>query len=492
MKHKNRNKQRNAPANQGNTAQVSGAAPQVAERRFEAASTAKRLSKWQATSGSANYETMSAISMLRNRSRDLVRNNPYAKRAITTITTNCIGSGIRSAPAAETPVLDKKIKKLWKDWAGTTACDWDGQLTFSGIQRQVMRAVAESGEAFILRRRVADPNNPFKLQVLEADFLDSNKNTAGMPGAGYVVQGVEFDKSGQRVAYWLWNQHPGDVFRTEYFSRSVPAADVLHIYKAERPQQVRGIPFGVSAMLRLKDFDEYEDAQLLRQKIAACWSVFIYDSTEYLLGSGNTPKTPAELEEIEVVEPGSVEYLPPGKDVKFANPPGAEGYDVYTKKILQAVAAGFGVTYESLTTDYSNVNFSSARMAWLEFARTVEEWQSDMVIPKLCIPVFNWWLKGLVIGDVINAKAAGMVTCNWTPPRREMIDPTKETEAMLLQVTGGLISYSEAVRQLGYDPEETVAEIAKDYALFDKHKLKLLSDVRVVLEGNMLKNKKVG
>ena len=76
---------------------------------------------------------------------------------------------------------------------------------------------------------------------------------------------------------------------------------------------------------------------------------------------------------IEAFEPGMIEYLPPGRDVKFGQPATAAGYGEYMRVQLHAVAAAVGLTYELLTGDLSQVNYSSIRAGLLEFRRRIEQ-----------------------------------------------------------------------------------------------------------------------
>lgn len=440
------------------------------ERRYEAASTGRRTNGWYATDGSANSETARGLHRLRNRSRDLVRNNPWASKAITVIENNTIGAGIR--PSLNYPdSYEKKLKEIWSAWGETTKCDFAGRHNFYGLQDLAMRSVAESGECIIRKRRGGPGPIPIQLQVSEADVIDTSKNVDELTGrSGYIIQGVEFDSSGRRVAYWLYDRHPADSF--DLMSKRVPAEDVIHLYQVERPGQVRGVPWGAPAMLRLRDFDDYEDAQLMRQKIAACFSVFVTDQAGDSLPGDNSDKDPLT----ERVEPGIIQELAPGQDVSFADPPGpGTDYKDYSRNTLLAVAAGYGVTYEALTGDLSGVNFSSGRMGWLEFHRNVTKWQKKMFIPVFCETTWDWFENALEMKGV-STGAKGKV--RWIPPRREMIDPVKETKALALMVRNGFISWQEAVRERGADPDDLLEELKKDADNFDKYDLQLDSDPR--------------
>lgn len=447
-------------------------------RAYEAAAHTRRTAGWKTTSASATEESRGAINTLRNRSRDLFRNNPYAKRAIEALADNLVGSGIRPSPLSAGKTADKRIKKLWAEWANKVWCDYDGKFNLYGLQWLAAKTLFESGEVLIVKRKTADKRLPvpIQLQVIEADYIDTSKDFRAMkPGDKEIIQGVEYDDSGRRVAYYLYDRHPGDGWGLT--SKRVPVEDVLHVYPVERPGQVRGVPVGTSSMIRLRDFDEYEDAQLIRQKIAACFAAFVTDDPD-----ADVAGSPKQTDELEKLEPGIIEYLPTGKQITFANPPSTEGYDVYTRTILRAVATGYGVTYEMMTGDLSNVNFSSGRMGWIEFHRLITRFQELLFIPQFCDPVWDWFMEAAVIG--LQLRSTQVTSATWTAPRREMIDPVKEVQGMKEQMRTGLIPWQEMVRQNGYDPEEVLQMLSDDKKAFDGAGLKFEWDPEVPLKGS--------
>lgn len=440
-------------------------------RRYDAAASGRRTSDWNAFSTSANTEIAMASVVLRNRSRDLCRNNPHAKKAIQTLVTNVVGSGIKPSIQVAGNRHAKNTKSAWKAWAESTECDFEGRKTFAGIQAMAMRAVGESGECFIRSRRdVKAKPIPLRLQVLEADFLDVSKDGLSTADGGFIMQGIEHDADGRRVAYWLFEVHPGEnrLFRS-MSSRRIPADEILHVYYAERPGQIRGVPVGASAMLRLKSLDEYDDAELMRKKVAACFGAFVEDANDPLPGETNEGSYP-----IERLEPGMIEYLKPGKKVTFGNPPPSEGYGEYTTTFLRSIAAGFGVTYEAMTGDLSNVNFSSGRMGWIEMGNIVSEYQEQMMIPVVCSGVWAWFVQAATIAGLGKIDAVA----TWTTPRRPMLDPVKETKGLEAMVRNGFKSWQDAVREQGDDPDVMAAELAADYELFTKLGFMLTCDPR--------------
>lgn len=443
-------------------------------RKFDGATKGRRGEGWRATGTSANAEIGPALHMLRNRARDLVRNNVYAKRAVNAYAYNVVGKGIMPAPYPGQLAERNKTRLMaaWNGWADKRkVVDWDGKKNFYGIQKLVMRTVAESGECLVIRRRAPKLNIPFQLQVVEADYIDTQRNyVPGVTGDEYDIQGVRFNKDGKIIGYWLFDAHPGDSYMRSVTSRLVPAEDVLHIYEQLRPGQVRGIPFGVASFLKMRDFDDYQDAQLMKQKVAACFAAFVTDTTQLA-----TEISGAGEDNYEKVQPGMIEYLPAGKDVKFANPPAVEGYKDFSTVNLQGIAMGYEVPYELLTGDLSNVNFSSARMGWIEFQRRITDLQTDMLIPDLCEPVWEWFVEAAMLRGIIPTTE---VSAGWTPPKREMINPTEEIKAAAEMVRMGFSSWQEQVRQFGYDPEDVISELAEDYGKFTANGFMLASDPR--------------
>lgn len=455
-------------------------------RKFEAAGLGRRTDGWRTTSAGANNENRPALRLLRDRSRDLVRNNPFAKRAIQIIGTNVVGSGIQPAIIGAANKQTRTLGGAWQDWAASSACDFDGLLNFYGIQRSAIRAMGESGEVLLVRKRltpdeIAKYGGPgIQLQLLESDFLDMGRDGLIAEGGGRILQGVEFNKDGRRVAYWLFKSHPGESYHWgANTSVRIPAEDVLHLFDPLRPGQIRGIPMGVSAMLRLRDFDEYEDAQLVRQKIAACFAVF-YNGID--ADSGLAADNANQGEIPSRVEPGMIEKLPPGSTVEIASPPAALGYSEYSNTVLRSIAAGYGVTYEQLTGDMSNVNFTSARMARMEFDSYVAELQSLLIV-QLCSKVWAWFTAASYVSG---AAKKPVVPVKWTTPARKMVDPVKEVKAFKDAVRAGFMSWSDAVLSLGNNPDELRELLAQDFAALDAAKLVLTSDPRKFADAGML------
>jgi len=468
-----------------------------ARRKYEGASVGRRTDDWFTPSFSANSEIARDLFRLRARSRDLVRNNAYASRGIDVIVNNTVGKGIineiqvvdpnRTGRPRGTPTpRERELKSIWNNWARTTACDYEGRKDLVGLQRQAMRAVAESGECLIRRRRtrrrsflgpdgVERPIPPVQLQILESDHLDARRMQIFQSNGNKVILGIEFSDDQKRLAYHLFRRHPGSFNTSPAIPLSsvrtvrVPASNIIHMYRADRPGQIRGVPWLSPVILRLRDIDKYEDFQLVRQQTAACWAAFVHDIEGFDANATNK-----EVEIAEKLEPGMIEILPPGKSIEFGKPPEVENYKEYMQQLLHSISAGLGISFEALTTDYSDVNFSSARMGHLEFQRNIDSWRCEIMLPQMLDNVFNWFLEGVELLGIPTQNAIA----KFTPPARIMVDPTKEVPAQKDAIRAGLMTQSEAIRQSGVDPESFYQEKVRDDKRLDKLELVLDSDPR--------------
>lgn len=455
----------------------------LAVRHYEAAQPGRRTDGWARTTGDADVLLRNALVALRMHARDLIRNNSWARKAQRSIARDVVGWGITPKAVSDSAQAAAVAQDLWRKWANTFEVDSQGRKHFAAIQSLCMRSIIESGEVLIRRRwrRMNDGLTvPLQIQVLESDFLDHARNYLSTPTLGPTIQGVEFDLLGRRTAYWLWDQHPGSG-RNYKPSRRIPASEVLHIFYEERPGMSRGASWLAPSILPLKDFDEYEDATLMRQKIAALFAAFVndIDGTGTPLGIASTdPNEP----NVETLEPGTVSYLPPGKNVTFANPP-LTPEDGFTDRTLRKIGQGVGVTHEDLSGDYSKVNFSSARMSRISHWGDVNEWRENMLIPLLCDGVWAWMVEAAQTAGLLPENVP--VTAIWSAPPMPMIEPEKEGLAIQRLVRTGAMTHDEMVRQQGADPDAHWAEYAAGLKKLDSLGIKLDSDTRAVTQAGL-------
>lgn len=449
-------------------------------RYYDAASSGRRTAGWRRGNGDGNQATDVGLG-IRVHARDLVRNNPWAKRGVNSIVNKTIGWGI------EPQLPPGRFAVRWKQWAETPACDADGRNDLQGLAKLIFRTVVVSGECLVRRRLrfVSDGLPlPVQLQVLEPDFLDDQKDES-LPNGGEIIQGVEFSPIGKREAYWLLPEHPGAArvgVRGSVFRQSdrIPASEILHICKPDRPGQVRDVSWLAPIVRRLKDLDDYEDAALMKQKIAACLAVLISGDDPGNLGVGT------DIEGRDSLQPGLMVRTGSATTTTVVDPPAVSEHGPYTTQVLRGIAAGAGIGYEDLTGDFQNMPFSAARMSRIQTWENIHDWRWSLMVPQFYDPVWAWAVDA---ADFVGAMPPKGYAVQWTPPPMPMLDPAAEGQAYIRNVRGGLQSLSDAHRELGYDPKRLLEELAADLKELDRLGLLLDSDPRVMTQAGQLQGK---
>lgn len=448
---------------------------------YEGAKTGRRTGGWIASGTSADAEILPAQFNLRSRARELVRDNAYAAKALRVIRSSSVGTGIVAQSK------DSKLQAIWDRW--TSYCDADGHLDFYGIQGLIARTIPESGSVLVrLRARMLSDGFeiPLQLQVMEPDHIDTAKN-GEIPG-GIIRAGIEYNLFGQCKAYWLFPTHPGDshVSASRFrgtASQRVPAESLLYAFEKLRPGQTHGVTWFAPSMLSMRDLADYEDAEIVRKRIEACFAGFITTQEGAEVESVGSAVTSAAHDRVEGLEPGVLRYLKNGESITFGDPKASGGYDSFVKARLHAIAAGIGVTYAQLTGDLSDSNYSNMRAGRLDFRSIIEEYRWTTLIPQVFTPCFSA-VETLAVGLGLTKRSG--LGVEWSPPRWEHVDPLKDATAEQLDVRNGFEAWDEVVRRRGYDPAKQREAIAATNKAFDDAGIVLDVDPRKVARGGVV------
>lgn len=436
---------------------------------FEGAMQQRRLIAWKATQDNINSLLASGGDLLRARARQIVRSNPYASNAADSFVANSVGAGIvPSSLIAETALKDE-VQRVWLAW--TDEADADGLTDFYGLQALAARAMFEAGECFVRFRPRRSEDGlivPLQLQLLEAEHLPFYKNETD--GNGNQIRcGIEFDKIGRRVAYHFYRKHPGD--NTDQSGKGeivrVPASEILHLYRPQRPGQIRGVPWISPALVKLYLLDQYDDAELDRKKVAALFAGFITKNApeDNLLGEGASDNTGSSVAGL---SPGTMQVLLPGEDIKFSSPADVGGsYEMFQYRTLLAIAAALGVPYTNVTGDLKAANYSSIRAGTVEFRRRIDQFQHATLIYQLCRPVWKRWMETAALSGALTLPGfandpAKYAAVKWITPKWEWVDPLKDRQAEKIAQECGWKAPSDIIEAEGYDVDETYRRIAAD------------------------------
>ena len=459
---------------------------------YEGAASGRRMSTWGMSTAGPSASIYSSLNSLRARSRELTRNDPLIDGGLDTLVSNIVGSGISPRWLIDDVELKRIIQALWSDWVPES--DFDERSDFYGQEALACRSIIEAGEVFVrLRpRRYSDGLSvPLQIQVLEPDFVDETYNTIA-PNGNEIRFGIEINKEGKRVAYWMFREHPGEAFLTslyQYERVRVPASQVLHIFKPLRPGQMRGRPWMASLIVLMHELNQFDDAELVRKKTAALFGGFLVkppdeeDDAPSPLG----PRGDDDEDGNAVIDlqPGTFPELPIGYDVRFSEPADVGGnYEAFTKRQERRAARGFGgMTYEKFTGNLEGVNYSSIRAGNLEFQRQCKQFIYQVMAHQFCRPIVSPWLEQAVLSGALNLSdylknRRKYTRVRWTIDGWPWVDPEKDLKAAKGLIRSGMSTRTIENAERGYDSEDIDAENASDNQRADQYGLVYDSDGR--------------
>lgn len=453
--------------------------------RYDAAGRGRRMASWQAPSTGPNEAINSGLQTLRNRASDAVRNDWSGASTVQTWATNLVGIAVTPRfRRIENKDRRKQIGDLWADFVAQA--DADHVLDLYGMQTLAVRSWFERGEMFA-RRRFRNANDdlavPMQVQLLEADMVP-NFNADQFPGLSprnRIRSGIEYNNRGQKLAYWVYKEHPGDSPTGAMSSPAasdlvrVPAEDMLHMFEPKRIGQRRGVPEMASVLARLRNINDYEDTTLERQKIANLFVAFISRTLPSLdptdpNAMGSLTGTDVDLDDsgspLVPMAPGLMQELEDGQTVSFAKPPDAgTTYSDYMRTSHLGTAAGAGLPYELMSGDIQNVSDRALRVVINEFRRYASQRQWQILIPMFCQRIVNWFAAAAVLaGKVRVSEFDSVVRVEHAPHGWEYIHPVQDVQGKALEVKNGFRSRSSVVSESGDDPDLVDQERAEDAA----------------------------
>lgn len=461
---------------------------------YASARDSRLTSGWAQTVTSADSELSTSLRPLRSRSRALIRDAAYAKRAKIIVVNNVIGQGIGMQAQVKTTRdglnnrINDDIEAAWEDWCGPETCHTGGTLHFADLERFAMGQIFEAGEIFIRKyyRPFGDSSIPFALEVIEPERVVDEFQPSPMAPNATVRMGIEADSFRRPIAYWIRRLHPGEIRYSageiDAIER-IPADQIIHLRIVDRWPQTRGEPWLHTVIRKLNDMDGYTEAEVIGARAAANYMATIETPQDY------GEPTEGGGREI-VLEPGVVERLAAGEKMNFIAPnrPNTQ-IDPFMRLMLREVAAGTGPSYESLSRDYSQSNYSSSRLALLDdrdLWRVIQMW----FIRNFRLQIHREWLQQAILSRVIQSISVEAYASDlkkfsavrFKPRGWSWVDPTKEVEAYKGAVRNGFTTTSEVIALTGggKDIEDVLNEREQELKMMKEKGLIFDTDPSVV------------
>ena len=438
-------------------------------RAYSAAKIDRLTADWIMSPLSANEEIRGGLDVIRKRARELERDVDWVRRYLSMLEANIVGRGFALKVEGDG---GERIQKLFTEWADRS--DVCGRLSFADRQRLMIRTAGRDGEGLDRILRGSSYPHGMALQMLESDYIDHEKN-ATLSDGNRIVMGVEVDQRLSEVAYHMFASHPGDSIASvgQRVSR-VSARDIIHVYRAERPGQVRSVSWMASSMQGLNMLRGYMEAELVASRTAACKMGFYKIPPGEDYGGDGKDASGAPISD---ATPGSFEQMPTGWEFQSFDPqhPTSQ-FPFFVKSILRQIAGGLNVAYNNFANDLDGVSYSSIRSGTIEER---EQWivYQDWFARSYLRPIYTAWLEMAALSGVISADDAETYKYadKWTGRRWPWVDPQSDIAAKKEEIALGLTSPSEIAREQARDYQAIQKQISDDNAKREENNLAPIS-----------------
>ena len=463
----------------------------------------KALKGFNAASGSPREDIDAHNYTLRQRARMLYMAAPVATSAIKTNRTNVIGCGlqlksrINRVKLGLTPEQAKewqrKTEEEFELWAANKRnCDAIGVNNFYTAQQLALASCLLSGDMIVLLKH-EDPTvlNPYGLRfhMIEADRVSTP--TAMTAGSSFfanmtqgetkegnrIYDGIEVDKNGRIIAYWIRNTYPFQqtADKTEWkrvlaTGEETGLPNVLHVMETERPEQYRGVSYLAQVIEPLLQMRRYTDSELTAAVVESFFTAFIKTEADpnenpyNEVGGDGTEQVSDDPNEYEM-GPGQINIMKPGEDVVFGDPKRpAGGFDGFVVAICKQIGAALEIPADLLLKSF-NASYSASRAALLEAWKAFKmrrEWFAD----DFCRPLYEVWMAEAVARGRIIAPGffsdpairAAWLGSEWIGPTQGQLDPVKEITAEQLACENGFSTREQSTIRLNGGSFEANAE----------------------------------
>ena len=439
------------------------AEPRRVKRYHAAAKVDRTNSTWLTNPETANYMLRLGIRILRARARQMCGDDPLFKRFLGMASRNVIGKdGIQLQCRAKkgdglNRKLNQTVEAAWRDWGRRSTCTASGRMTWKQAERLFIRTLIRDGEVLV-QKLAARNAHGFTLKFIDVSYLDEMYNET-LPSGNRVIMSIEIDSENRAVAYWLTTPSTDIMFskRQVRTRQRIPADQMIHSFIVNDDEsQVRGLTQFHAVLLQGKDLYSFVQAVINSAKMTAMAFGMVsrksQDGTEYT-GAEDDEGNPV-MPEFDV-QPASILEMPPDTEfTQFDPKQPTQNFVEFKQSMEMTLAAGLEVSGFSLTGDYSQVNYSSARVGLGEERDMWRELQ-DFVTDEFHREVFDAWLHSswLSGGVDITPREFNAVcdTSMWRPRGWAYVDPQKEIKAALDGIAGNILTRTDHFAAQGID-----------------------------------------
>ena len=433
--------------------------PAMVNAKFDLAQTTSDNRKhWASADGlSARAAISPAVRrVVRIRSRYEAENNSWYAGILRTAVNHIVANGPRLQLLTPDPVANARIEKAWRQWAA--------KIDLADTLRTVVEAYWRDGESFLMRAE--KPQNwPLTLDVriFEADQI-SNPWNASIYNDEFVDDGIKFDKSTNELQLYVYDRHPGsNSYASTQTGRWYPACEVLHLFRAERPGQTRGIPRATPALQTLPIMRRQELATLYSAETAANFAMYLKSSSPALDPSAS----PADFAEIELTR-NMLTTLPAGWEIGQVEPkqPGPL-YEMFQRQALQSFSRCTNMPYTLAAGTGKDANFSSFKGDMKNVWEPEVQCEQSRIEWSIIEPMFKWFLEAAIYvpGLLSGMPSISDIDHRWHWPPLPELDAVDSATAAKIRLTSGLSTLTSEHARRGQDWDTEAQRAAADFGV---------------------------
>lgn len=436
------------------------AAAPVVRAKYDAAERGDDYRHWANADAFAADAALSPMvrRTLRNRARYERANNSWLAGISSTLGYSLIGTGPRLQLQTGDAETDRQIERLFFDWG------WS--IDLPAKLRTMREALVTDGEAFAMM--ITNPRVPggvkLDLRLVEAEMVATPTELMSqtITPEGNVVDGIEFDAVGNVTAYQVLSYHPGANFRVNTLDfRRVPAAQMIHWFRRQRPGQHRGVPEVAPALKLFAQLRRYTEAVIAAAETAADLAAFIHS---------NSPA--AEVDEVDAfaaleIQKRTLTTLPEGWDISQlkAEQPTTQ-YPAFVRSILNEIARCLSIPFNVAALNSEGYNYASSRMDW-QVAGMHERVDRDQIERAMLDRVLEAWVNEATLAGVLPEDAPPFSEWNWAWQwdGKDHVDPSKEATAAETRIRTLTTSLAREYAKAGLQWDVELRQIAAERAL---------------------------
>lgn len=438
---------------------------------YDSGSRGRLNMNWNPTLTADENKMRAERDLMLSRARDLERNSDVAESIINAFERNVVGAGMTLQAKVPKTVagadeINQRIEKLWKEFSKAENCDITATQSLEEIEEMLIRRYVVDGGILIVKVFTDDKRFPFKLQVREVDELNPLLSSTG---ENRVVDGIEVNQYGRPVAYHFKKFDGNRQIHGE--SVRIEAEKVIFWRRKTSPRQVREMSLLRTAIPRIKDANQFIEAVSVKERVLACLSVFIKKGspTGSIGRSVNTTGKGTSYDGMSL-SPGMIGELNPGDEVQTVIPAGqASNTKDFISTLIRLIGSGIGLSYETISRDMSNVNYSSARQGLIEDRKTYKKMQRSLVGSVLS-PIYLLFLETMFLNGQLEIrdfmqKREQYTAHVWIPPGNTWIDPMKEVSANKVALESNQDTLARICAERGKDWRDVVTQRMEEQKL---------------------------